>query len=99
MIYFLSYSAALALYGIGGIESEETYPFEGNKSKKQCHFNQGDIVAYVDNGYFINVVESNVARMLNENGHLANHMNAAPRSFQFYSHGKDHYDYGSINYY
>ena len=35
-----------SIYFIGGIESEETYPYHGKKKGKRCYFDESQIVAY-----------------------------------------------------
>ena len=83
--------AAVSVYFLEGIESEETYPYYGKTKGSRCYFDKSQTVAYLDNGFFMNTGESNAARMMTEHGPLANYMNAAARSFQFYSKGKNHY--------
>ena len=81
---------------IGGIESEKTYPYRGdwNPWKPEfmhCSFDKSRSVAHLTSSTDILVFppgEVKTAKALIESGPLANHMNAAARSFQFYSEGK-----------
>ncbi len=84
-----------SIYSLGGLESEKAYPphhrARDNRSEqrqRRCHFNESRIVAFAENGYYLVLGESSVAAVMAERGPLAVEMNAAPRSFQFYSSGK-----------
>ena len=73
------------IYTLGGIESDETYPYLDDK-KHRCHRNKSRNVAYLDNGYFI-FGKHVVAEKITKKGPMANFMNINPRTFQFYSEG------------
>ena len=93
------------LYSLGGIESEETYPFRGmHKGHNGCHFNQSRSVAYLDNGYYLYLIGTpkRIMEGLITRGPLANFMNVATRTFQFYSKGKKNhliFDNASIHFF
>ena len=89
---FVDWTASVdELYEIGGIESEETYPYHGFPKRPwgNCHYNQSRSVAYLDNGCYLIFNPKRVAEDLVTKGPLANFMNVATRSFQFYSKGKN----------
>ena len=82
-----------AINCMGGIESEKTYPYRGdwNPWKPEfmhCSFDKSRSVARVSSTGNWAFGEVNTAKALIKSGPLANHMNAAARSFQFYSKGK-----------
>ena len=87
---------------MGGIESEETYPYRGGWSPGKlglCRFDKRRSVAYLPSDDFWCVSgEARAAKALIESGPLANRMNASPRSFQFYSEGK-YQNFQSLSHY
>ena len=86
--------ALRAIRCMGGIESEKTYPFRGEwnpwkPASMHCRFDESRSVAKLPSlGWSVTSGEFDAAFELFYSGPLANHMNAAARSFQFYSKGK-----------
>ena len=99
-------TSLLAFDCMGGIESEKTYPYRGGKcggwipgKLDQCRFDKSRSVAYLVSADSWEIYgEASAAKALIESGPLANHMNAAARSFQFYSEGK-YQNFQSLSHY
>ncbi|XP_071454235.1 uncharacterized protein [Hetaerina americana] len=75
-----------AIEGIGGLESEKDYPYDGENEK--CHFNKSEVLVTLSGSLNISSNEDEMARWLFKNGPISIALNA--NAMQFYMGGVSH---------
>ncbi|GLH11267.1 Cathepsin L [Gryllus bimaculatus] len=79
-------NAYKAIEELGGLETEQDYPYEGEDEK--CHFNRSEVRVKINGGVNITSNETQMAQWLVKNGPISIGINA--NAMQFYMGGVSH---------